>query len=43
MTLQEIINKLQNIKNEVGNVNVITLNIEYNIKITIKDYGTFIY
>ena len=43
MTISEIINKLQNIKNELGNVNVRTLNVEYNIEIKIEDYGTFSY
>lgn len=43
MTISEIINKLQNIKNEFGNVNVSTLNVSYNIEIKIEDYGTFIY
>ena len=38
MTISEIINKLQNIKNEFGNVNV-----RYNIEIKIEGYGTFIY
>ena len=43
MTISEIINKLQNIKNEFGNVNVNTLNVRYNIEIKIEGYGTFIY
>lgn len=43
MTIQELIDKLQNIKNEFGNVNVSNLNVIDNIKITIEDYGTFIY
>ena len=30
--ISEIINKLQNIKNEFGNVNVSTLNVGYNIE-----------
>ena len=43
MTLQELIDKLQNIKNEFGNVNVSNLNVIDNIEIKIEDYGTFIY
>ena len=43
MTISEIINKLQNIKNEFGNVNVSTLNVGYHIEIKIEGYGTFIY
>ena len=43
MTLQELIDKLQNIKNEFGNVNVSNLNVRDDIKIKIEDYGTFIY
>lgn len=43
MTISEIINKLQNIKNEFGNVNVSTLNVRYNIEIKIEGYSTFIY
>ena len=43
MTILEIIGKLQNIKNEIGNVNISTLNVGYNIEIKIKGYGTFIY
>ena len=43
MTLQELIDKLQNIKNEFGNVNVSNLNVIDNIEIKIEDCGTFIY
>ena len=43
MTISEIINELQNIKNEFGNVNVSTLNVKDNIEIKIEGYGTFIY
>lgn len=43
MTLQELINKLQNIKNEFGNVNVSNLSVIDDIEIKIEDYGTFIY
>lgn len=43
MTILEIINKLQNIKNEFGNINVSTLNIRDNIEIKIEGCGTFIY
>ena len=43
MTLQDLIDKLQNIKNEFGNVNVNTLNVTDNIEIKIEDYCTFIY
>ena len=43
MTLQELIDKLNKIKQEFGNVNVSTLNVGCNIEITIEDYGTFIY
>lgn len=42
MTISEIINKLQNIKNELGNVNVITLNVGHNIEIRVEGC-TFIY
>lgn len=42
MTISEIINKLQNIKNELGNVNVRTLNVGYNIEIRVEGC-TFIY
>ena len=42
MTISEIINKLQNIKNELGNVNVTTLNVEHNIEIRVEGC-TFIY
>ena len=43
MTLQELIDKLQNIKNEFGNVNVSKLNVINNIEIKIEGCGTFIY
>ena len=43
MILQELIDKLQNIKNKFGNVNVSNLNVRDDIKIKIEDYGTFIY
>ena len=43
MTLQKLIDKLQNIKNKFGNVNVSNLNVRDDIKIKIEDYGTFIY
>lgn len=43
MTISEIINKLQNIKSEFGNVNVRSLKVEYNIEIKIEGHGTFIY
>ena len=43
MTIQDLIDKLQNIKNEFGNVNVSSVNVGYNIEIKIEDYGTFIY
>ena len=43
MTISEIINELQNIKSEFGNVNVRSLKAEYNIEIKIEGHGTFIY
>ena len=43
MTISEIINKLQKIKNEFGNVNVNSLNVSNNIEIKIRNYGTYIY
>ena len=43
MTISEIINELQNIKSEFGNVNVRSLKVEYNIDIKIEGHGTFIY
>ena len=43
MTISEIINELQNIKSEFGNINVRSLKVEYNIEIKIEGHGTFIY
>lgn len=43
MLISELIDKLQNIKNEFGNVHISNLNVIDNIKIKIEDYGTFIY
>lgn len=43
MTISEIINELQKIKNEFGNVNVNSLNVRNNIEINIQNHGTFIY
>ena len=43
MTISEIINELQKIKNEFGNVNVNSLNVSHNIEINIQNHGTFIY
>ena len=43
MAISEIINELQNIKSEFGNVNVSSLKVGYNIEIKIDGHGTFIY
>ena len=43
MTISEIISKLQQIQKELGNVNVSSLNVGYNIEVKIEDHATFIY
>ena len=43
MLLSEIIDKLQKIQKELGNVNVSSLQVSYNIEIKIEDHATFIY
>lgn len=43
MLISELIDKLQNIKNKFGNINVSNLNVIDNLEIKIEDYGTFIY
>ena len=43
MLLSEIIDQLQKIRKEFGNVHVDALNVRDDIEIKIKDHGTFIF
>ena len=43
MTISEIISKLQKIQKELGNVNVSSLKVDYDLEIKIEDHATFIY
>lgn len=43
MLLSEIIDQLQKIRKEFGNVHVDALNVRDDIEIKVEDHGTFIY